>query len=303
MFQIVTALTPIFLLIFMGWGFRRLDFPGEAFWPMAGRITYYVFFPALLFSSLYSASFDEMHFGYAALTITLSMILVSTLMLALRRYLKLTAASYSSFFQGGLRPNTYVGISAAYVLYGSQGLVLAALVIAVMIPLSNLISVAVVSLVNANEPDDRLQTIKTLLHNPMITACFLGIVANLSGISLGFGAKELITVLSQASMPLGLLSVGAGLRIGGLVGDSRVIALASAIKLLLLPLSAAGLAMAFGLEHENAVVVVIFTALPCGPAAYVLARQLGGDTLLMAEIITIQTLAAFLTMPLMLGIL
>lgn len=50
-------------------------------------------------------------------------------------------------------------------------------------------------------------------------------------------------------------------------------------------------------------IVVIFSAMPTAPSAFILARQLGGDTRLMASIITFQTLLSVLTLSFLLGIL
>jgi hypothetical protein len=41
----------------------------------------------------------------------------------------------------------------------------------------------------------------------------------------------------------------------------------------------------------------MFAALPASPAAYVLARQLGGDAPLMAAVITAEVLLAVVTVP------
>ncbi len=300
MLQIITALTPIFLLILLGWAFKKMNFPGDSFWPSAERITYYVFFPALLFISLYRADFSELDVGPMALVVTLAMAAVSTFMLWSRRRLPLSDPSFSSFFQGGLRPNTYVGISAAFVLFGNQGLTLAAMVIAVMIPLANLISVSVVSWYGQNQNNDWTGVLGALLRNPLILSCLLGVAANILKIPLDFGLTEFIIILSQASLCLGLLSVGAGLRFLGLGANLGVIALSGSIKLIALPLLAASGSWLFGLDDMSAAVIVIFATLPCGPAAYVLARQMGGDRDLMAEIITVQTVAAFVTMPVLL---
>jgi malonate transporter and related proteins len=301
MFQIIAALTPIFVLILMGWIFRKTDFPGESFWPMAERLTYFLFFPALLFNSLFTADFADLPVLPVVVTVALAMSLVSILMLALRPRLGLSSSSFSSFFQGGLRPNTYVGISAAFMLYADQGLAAAALVIAVMIPLSNLFSVIAVSTFCSTRGEGWMRTLGALVSNPLILACLLGIGANQAGLELYSGFKEVVVVLSQASLPLGLLCVGAGLHLRGLTGDRTAVAMASLIKLLILPGLALLLALILGLKQEFAAVTLIFAALPCGPAAYVLARQLGGDTPLMAKIITIQTLLAFFTLPLILG--
>lgn len=49
MSDIAAALIPVFLVIAVGWGMRRMDFPGDAFWPMAERVTYFVIFPVSSF--------------------------------------------------------------------------------------------------------------------------------------------------------------------------------------------------------------------------------------------------------------
>jgi len=131
-----------------------------------------------------------------------------------------------------------------------------------------------------------MRTLGALVSNPLILACLLGIGANQAGLELYSGFKEVVVVLSQASLPLGLLCVGAGLHLRGLTGDRTAVAMASLIKLLILPGLALLLGLILGLKQEFAAVTLIFAALPCGPAAYVLARQLGGDTPLMAKIIT-----------------
>ena len=300
MIQVITALTPIFLLIFLGWVFKKLDFPGVSFWPAAEKITYYVFFPALLFINTYRAPFADLEVLPIAITIALCMGIVTALMLVLRPWLPMSGPAFSSLFQGSLRPNTYVGISAAFVLLGDQGLILSAMVIAVMIPLSNLFSVCVVSRYGSNGSRSWSGLSSALLRNPLILACLLGIAANLLNLRLEFGLMEFIVILSQASLCLGLLSVGAGLVFQGMRSSAWTVGLASTVKLAVLPLLAALGGWMMGLDATSRYVIVIFASLPSGPAAYVLARQLGGDHEFMAEIITFQTIAAFLTMPLLL---
>jgi malonate transporter and related proteins len=47
---------------------------------------------------------------------------------------------------------------------------------------------------------------------------------------------------------------------------------------------------------------VLFTAAPISASSYVLARQLGGDATMIAGLITITTIAAVATMPLVLAV-
>ena len=68
-------------------------------------------------------------------------------------------------------------------------------------------------------------------------------------------------------------------------------------KLVLMPLLALALALWFGLSGTSLVIVAICSAVPTSPSAYVLARQMGGDAPLLAQIITLQTILAAITMP------
>ena len=269
---------------------------------MAEKITYYVFFPALLFISLYRADFSEARFWSMALTVGGSMLVTSLVMLLFRPLVKITDSSYSSMFQGGHRPNTYVGISAAFVFLGETGLTLAAMVIAVMIPLANIISVGVVSRFGENESKGWKQAFYALITNPLIIACVLGILANLSGIRLVLGTDEVVRILSQASLSLGLLAVGAGLEFHKLASKFIPIVWSGVFKLALQPLLMGFTALWLGLDQDLVLIIVVFASLPCGAAAYVLARQLGGNLEMMAAIITVQTVVAVVSMPLVIGL-
>jgi predicted permease len=68
-------------------------------------------------------------------------------------------------------------------------------------------------------------------------------------------------------------------------------------KLVLMPLLAIALALWFGLSGTNLVIVAVCSAVPTSPSAYVMARQMGGDAPLLAQIITLQTILAAITMP------
>jgi predicted permease len=109
--------------------------------------------------------------------------------------------------------------------------------------------------------------------------------------------------LSNLALPLGLMTVGAGLQLAALRRASAPFLVAAGLKLLLLPLVALGLTQLMGLSGLLVQVAVLLAALPTATSAYILARQLGGDAPLMAAIISGQTLLAMVTIPLMLGLL
>lgn len=69
------------------------------------------------------------------------------------------------------------------------------------------------------------------------------------------------------------------------------------LKLILMPVLAIGLALGFGLSGANLVIVAACSAVPASSSGYAMARQMGGDAPLVAQIITLQTILAAITMP------
>ena len=55
--SMLTALIPVFIIILLGYLFKRSALLPPAFWTGAERLTYFVLFPALLFEKLAAASF------------------------------------------------------------------------------------------------------------------------------------------------------------------------------------------------------------------------------------------------------
>src|SRR5690606_34122560 len=136
-----------------------------------------------------------------------------------------------------------------------------------------------------------------ILKNPLILACLGGVAANLLGIGLPGGSDRLLGLLAAASLPLGLLCVGAALRPQELSGEKAALAWTCALRLLARPALALLVARLLHLPALESSVLVLFFALPTAPTSYVLTRQLGGDGHLMAGIITLQTLLAAASLP------
>lgn len=297
---LLQSLWPLFALIVGGYFLRRRDFPGEAFWPAAERLNYFILFPALLFSSLASAPLDNPALPRLALAVLLGLGGGWLGLLLMRRLCGWPAARFGAFTQGLLRFNTYLGLAAIGSLYGQPGLVLAALLLALMVPAVNVLSVWSLS---AGGEVSVAGLLLPILKNPLILACLAGVLVNLLGIGLPGGSDRLLGLLAAASLPLGLLCVGAALRPQELSGEKAALAWNCALRLLAMPALALLVARLLHLPALESAVLVLFFALPTAPTAYVLTRQLGGDGHLMAGIITLQTLLSTLSLPLVLALL
>jgi predicted permease len=293
LFAIGGALGPIFFMIGLGYLLRRRGFPGETFWPAAERLTYFLLFPALLVHKLALAKLGD--YAIAPLTgvIAGTLLLMTALLFLLRPLLGVDGPAFSSIYQGSLRFNTYVGPAAASALFQAPGMTVAALAIAILIPLVNVLCVAVLTLTVGGGGG----LVRGLATNPLILACLAGIMLNAGGVGLPLGSASVLDILGRAALPLGLLSVGAALRLRVAFDRRRELGVTAALKLAALPALAYGLSLAVGLGTLETAIIVLFTALPGATSAYILARQLGGDAELMAAIVTIETGFSMLTLP------
>ncbi len=295
---IIGALGPIFALILLGLGLRQFGFPGDGFWPAAERITYFLLFPALLVHRLALARLGDYAVGPVVGIIVALLLAMTALAYALRPWLRVDGPAFTSVYQGMIRFNTYVGLAVALALFHAEGGTVAALIMAIMIPLINVLCVLVLNL-HAGGTATAAGVVRGLIANPLILACLTGIGLNLSGIGLPWGSAAVLEILARAALPLGLLAVGAGLRLDGLRRPG-LLATASALKLLVLPALAAILCWIVQPGVLETAILVTFAALPGAPTAYILARQLGGDTSLIAAIVTVEIAAAMVTLPLVL---
>lgn len=297
---ILLALLPIVLLIGLGVGLRRSDFIGAAFWPQAERLCFYVLLPALFVHSLVTAPLAGVPIAALAGVLVASTLLVAALLLACRRALGFEGAAFTSVFQGGVRFNNYVGVSVAAGLFGAQGVALAAVANAAIVPTVNILCVLVFARFGSLGRPTPLGLLRHLALNPLVLACGVGIGMKSSGISLPPGLEPALRALGQASLPLGLLCVGAALDFGTARRWARPVLVASAAKFVAMPLATFAACWALGLHGPAAATALMFQALPTASSSYIMARQLGGDAPLMAGITAVQTVLAALTMPLVL---
>jgi malonate transporter len=299
MTDILSALAPVFLLIGLGFALKGLKMVPDTFWAPAEKLTFYLFFPALLVANIAGAGTIGAEALPMAAALIIGIVLVAGTVSALRPRLGLDGPGFTSVFQGSFRPNTYVGIGAAYALFGEAGLALMAIAVVAVVPLVNVL--AVFTLVRhgaaAGQAFRWRQAIGPAATNPIILACLLGLGLNLGEVGLPRLLAPLLDILGSAALPVGLMAVGAGLDLGAARKHGRTVAMTTAIKLGVLPLATVVLCVAFGVAGQAATISVMYASLPGSATSYVMARQMGGNATLMAGIITATTIAAMAALP------
>lgn len=298
---VTLAVVPVALLIGLGWGLRRAAFLPDQFWPGAERLCFVVLLPALLAQGLGTADLAGVPVAGMAGAIAAPLFVTAAVLHALRPRLGIDGPAFTSVLQGGIRFNNYIGLAASAALHGGAGVALAAVANAAIVPTVNVMSVLAFARFGSARPS-LAGTLRALATNPLILGCVIGAVWQATEAPVPGVVSAALRSLGQASLPIGLLCVGAAFTPRALRARPGAAAVSSAAKFVLLPaltwLACAGL----GVRGVPAEVAVLFAALPTATSSYIMSKQLGGDAPLMAGITTLQTLLAAFTLPLTLAL-
>jgi len=215
----------------------------------------------------------------------------------LRRYFAVRPAAFTSLVQGATRWHGFIALSIVGLLLGDAGVAYMAVAMAVIIPPLNIINVIV--LAHYGEAESNLwQVLGKLAKNPFIMACALGAFLNISGLGLMPLLYNVADIIGSGALGIGLLTVGAGIHLSGIRDHRGLVVFGALLRLLGMPALMLAGCLLFGVEGLPRTVAMLVAAVPTAASSFVLARQMGGDAPLMANLITLQVIGAVVTLPL-----
>ena len=297
----LVAITPVFLIIATGYLLHRSRVVDETIWSAIEHLCFYLLFPFLIIRTLSRADLGSVPILDFLIVLVVAILGMSTLLVLIqafvwRRYPD-SGPSFSSVFQGATRFHGFVAIAVIGPLYGDEGLTLAALALAIMVPLLNVISVIVLSVYGRSDSKPEMTAVlRKVITNPLIIACGVGLLLNLVGVpDVLF---DTIDIIGAGGLGLGLLAVGASMKLGHAAQHKMLLTIGVFTRLIGMPAIVIAMSWLVGLDGIARTVAIIAGAVPTAASAYVMARKMGGDAELMSSIVTFQVIVAFFTLPL-----
>ncbi|BEV13937.1 AEC family transporter [Herbaspirillum sp. DW155] len=293
--EILNLLLPDFSLIALGLLIYRVSGWGDEFWAGMEKLVYFILFPALLFYSTARLKVDLSVTGGMVGTGVAALVTGIALTWLGKPLLRATPMTYESGMQCAYRFNSYIALALATRMAGEEGAGLMAILLGFGVPLCNIAAVHALAAKNGN-------LLRELARNPLLVATAGGLTFSALGLHLPEVASVVLSRLGAASIALGLLMVGAGLRLSGLKESKPVVGWFLFIKLCAVPLAAYLIGMQLQLPPLQWRIVVLFCSLPTASSAYILAARMGGNGPFTAFLISIGTLFSALTIPVWLAL-
>lgn len=281
----------VLLVILLGFILSRTLLENEAFWSGVSRLCYWILFPILLFDIISETSLSGGVVLPIILILTSALILIILLSILTCYLSGFERSSASSVIQGSFRHNGFIGFAIAPGLLGTIGTELAAICIAILVPITNIAAVIVMIVFNRQDTNTKISRflLKEITRNPLIIAVVLGLLFNYFEMALPTFATLTFELLGDGALSLLLLCVGAGLAPSFTTARIAPLFVAILMKLIIFPAMVVTAGIWAGLPADIMIILAIFAAMPCAVSAFPLAKQLGGNAPLMADIIVLQT--------------
>jgi malonate transporter len=304
MTTIFLALLPVFIVILVGFALRKGEVISTEQWAGLDHVCYFVLFPVIIFKEIAAADFAGVPVLQMASAMAVSVIAMIGLLVLFSRPLMaglgISGPQFTSLVQGSARWHTFIAFAIIPLVFGTQALSLGAVSAAAMTPLLNILCVIVMARYAHETYVAPGALLLSILKNPFVFSSLGGVAWQLSGLELPAMGLQVLDMIGRGALGLALLTVGAGLRIGSVVKEWPPVALAVVLKLLAMPALMAATLWLMGVHGEAFAVALLCGAVPTGSGAYVLARKMGGDAPMVANMLTVQVIAAAVTIPLIL---
>lgn len=296
---ITLSVLPIILVIACGYVLVVTRVLPAERWGGIEVLSFRLLIPVFLIKAIVASELSLAKFGPLVLNLVLTLALAGLFVFALRWVINrehLPDPAFTTLFQGTTRCNFFISLAAAEQLIGAEGLTLISVAIACLVPLINVGNIVVLAIFGTGQA--RISGIVlALAKNPLIQGCLIGLAINLSGFTLPETVFQTVEIIGRAAIGVVLLTVGAGMGLARLLKKSPLMWLGAILRLGLCPGLFILLAYLSELSPTQMLAGVLVLAVPAAPNGYIVAKQMGGDADLYADVLIWQTVLSMLLLP------
>lgn len=292
----VNAVTPFLVYLCLGWLSRRSALVKEAFLQEMNQFVFRCFFPITMF---YNTHAIQVSISESSRLITVCAGLLASIFIISLFVVPLFVkenARRGVVIQCLTRSNLVLfALGLTETLFGAEGVALASIIVAIFVPLYNVLAIIVLEYYRggANSPRKLLRRVIT---NPLLLGGLAGLMFSFLSLQLPGALESAVSKLSSATTPLAMIILGGTIHVSGVMRDLRTIVATLATKMLALPTVAVVVCMLLGMTQLETFVCFTMYATPIAASAYTMSQNMGGDGELAGELVAISTVVSMVTL-------
>ncbi len=289
------AVIPFMVYILLGALAIKLKLVKETFLKELNGVVFKVFFPFIMFNNLYDVDFGKLNgAGYVgfAVAATLALIILAFLLVPLfskdnRRRGVITQAIFRS-------NSVLYAIPLAQSVFSEDGASMASIVVAFVVPIYNIASVAILEYYRGGRVSYGKLFIN-ILKNPLIIGAIAGVLFNFLPVTMPDCLTLPISELCNMATPLSLFVLGGTLHLSNMKKDYIPLTVGVLLKLIMVPSILSVIMANLGFRGNEFFVVFVMFATPVAAASYPMAQSMDADADLAGEYVVITTVLSIAT--------
>ena len=296
LFISVEIVLPLFFLMAIGYIIKRTGMMNETSVKQVNSVIFKIFLPLLVFLNIYNTELAESFNSKLLLYAVAGVLIQFVLSLCLVILVEKENSRRGVMLQGMFRSNFVLfGIPISTALFGDQAAGLAAILIAVIIPLYNVLAVISLEIFNGRRPNI-LKILLGIVTNPLIIGSVVGVLFLLFHIELPTVLYETVSDISGIATPLAFIILGASFNFGDVGKYARELSLVLGCKLVFFPVLFLGIALLLGFRDAPLAVLLTVFGAPIAVSSFTMAQQMGGDHALAGQLVVFSSIFSIVTM-------
>lgn len=294
----LNATVPVFLLMALGFLFRKLGWLDEVFASKMNQFVFLVPLPLLVFEDLASVDFQKvwnLKFVLFCFFVTLASIALAGILSLLWK----DRGIRREFIQASYRSSAaLLGIAFIQNIYGDAGL--APLMIIGSVPLYNMMAVVVLSFFQPEQRKrDKLlwkKTLKGIVTNPIIIGIAAGLFWSALRIPMPYVIEKTVSNIGAVATPLGLMALGASFDVQKALGKIKPVIAACMLKLVGFTAVFLPFAVMLGFRREELIAILVMLGSATTVSCYVMAKNMGHEGTLTSGVVMLTTVFSAFTL-------
>lgn len=292
----LNTVVPLFLLMMLGYFLKRIKLMPENILTQLNKLVFNVFLAASLFYNIYTTKLEDAWSTNAVVYIVVSVVLIFLLLLLIVPRFEKDKRKASVMIQSVYRSNIIVlGIPIVNELCGEGNGGLMSIIIALVIPMYNIISIFIFAFMGEDKPKISATLLK-IAKNPLIIGSLLGILFITTGLKLPYILEKSVSSVASVSTPLALIVLGGFFDFKKLSGNVKQLVFSISARLVFVPLIFLGTAILLGFRDSDLITMLATFCSPSAVTSFTMAKQMGADADLAAQTVVLGTLFSIATM-------
>lgn len=259
-------------------------------------VVFKVFLPLLLFINVYQTDIQGVFNLKLLLFSVASVLMIFVIVWLIIIFIEKDNRKRGVLIQGMFRSNFVIfGIPVTTALFGTEAVGATAMVVAVVVPLFNILAVVTLETFRGSKVKVR-KIVKGIITNHMILGTIIGMLFLVTGVQLPTVLEKTILDLSKVTTPLALVILGASFTFSSVRGNVRNVCIGVIGKLIVSPLIFLSIAIAFGFRGVDLGILLAVFGAPTAVASFSMAKQMDGDADLAGQLVVFSSMVSVVTM-------